>query len=113
LAFSPPRANRSGRAALLLGVLDRHMRRVAGRYLHTMLRHPLELRKRLHVQTISAVQPVDVLPTGECDTCDGCPNRTFWNGRLIAACRAEEYRMFGAPVQLVPHGKSKGAPGAN
>jgi hypothetical protein len=102
LAFSAPRANRAGRAALWLGLLDQSMRRVAGQYLRTVLRHPLELRRRLHIQTISAVQPVDVLPTGECDTCDGCPNKTFWQDRLVPACHAEEYRKFGAPVRLVP-----------
>ncbi len=102
LAFSPPRANRSGRAALLLGVFDRSMRRTAGRYLRAILRRPLELARPLHVQAISVVQPVDVLPTGECDTCDGCPNATFWGERLVPACRAEEYRLFGAPVRLVP-----------
>jgi hypothetical protein len=102
LAFAPPRANRTGRAALLLSIVDPEMRRTAGKYFRAVLRNPRRLFDRLHVQTISAVQPVDVLPTGECDTCDGCPNKTFWNDRLVSACRVEEYRMYGAPVRLVP-----------
>jgi hypothetical protein len=105
LAFAPPRANRSGRAALLLALFDHGMRRTARRYLGAVARHPLEAFRRLHIQTISAVQPVDVLPTGECDRCDGCPNRTFWQDRLVPACTAEEYRMFGAPVHLVPRAR--------
>jgi hypothetical protein len=102
LAFSRPRTTRSGRAALLLGVVDPDMRRAAGRFLGSVLRNPLNLFRRAYVQGISVVQPVDVLPTGECDTCDGCPNKTFWQERLVSACRAEEYRKFGGPVRLVP-----------
>jgi hypothetical protein len=110
LAFGPPRANRSGRAALLLGTLDPEVRRAAGRYLRAIFRRPVELVRRLHLQTISALQPVDVLPTGECDTCDGCPNATFWDERLVPACRGEEYRLFGAPVRLVPRAGPPGVP---
>lgn len=113
LAFSAPRANRSGRAALFgLGLLDPAVRRAAARYLRAVLRRPRALGRRVHVQAISAVQPVDVLPTGEADTCDGCPNKTFWQERLVPACRAEEYRSFGAPVQLVPRGSARSDPGA-
>jgi hypothetical protein len=85
-------------------LFDRVMRRTAGRYLRAVLRRPLEQARPLHLQSISVVQPVDVLPTGECDTCDGCPNATFWDDRLVPACRGEEYRLFGAPVRLVPRG---------
>jgi hypothetical protein len=102
LAFAPPRMNRTGRTALLLALFDPAMRKTARRYLRNAGRRPKDLLRRLHVQTISVVQPVDVLPSGECDTCDGCPNATFWNDRLVPACRAEEYRMFGSPIRLVP-----------
>lgn len=102
LAFTRPRTSRSGRVALLLSLADRSMRRAAVRYTGTVLRHPAELFKKLHMQTISVVQPADVMPTGEYDTCDGCPNRTLWQDRLVPACRAEEYRQFGGPVRVVP-----------
>ncbi len=112
LAFAPPRSSRSGRLALIgLGLLDRGVRRAAGRYLRAVLRRPAELRRRVHIQALSVVQPVDVLPTGETDTCDGCPNRTFWNDRLVPACRAEEYRSYGGPVRLVPRGVAVSEPG--
>lgn len=102
LAFSKPRSTRSGRSALLLGIVDPDMRRAARRFLGSVLRNPANVFRRVHIQGISVVQPVDVLPTGECDTCDGCPNATFWQDRLVSACRAEEYRKFGGPVRLVP-----------
>lgn len=102
LAFSDPRSTRAGRLSFLLGAFDRSVRRAAARYAGALLRHPGRLLERVHVQAISAVQPVDIMPTGEADTCDGCPNRTFWADRLVPACQAEEYRMFGGPIRVVP-----------
>ena len=105
LAFSPPSANRSGRSALLLSLFDGVMRKAAWRFAATAITNPLVLLRRLHMQTISVVQPADILPNGECDRCDGCPNKTYWEDRLVSACRADEYRRFGAPVQVVPRVK--------
>jgi len=102
LAFSPPRATSSGRSALLLGLIDGRMRRAARGFVAAAFANPTVLLRKLYLQTISVVQPVDILPTGECDRCDGCPNKTFWEDRLVPACRAEEYRKFGAPVRVVP-----------
>ena len=102
LAFSDPRSSRSGRAALLLGTFDRQVRRAAAKYGLGVVRSPRRLLERVHLQSISVVQPVDLLPNGEADTCDGCPNRTFWEERLVPACKAEEYRLFGGPMHAVP-----------
>ena len=27
---------------------------------------------------------------------------TYWNDRLVAACRLEEYLIYGAPISTVP-----------
>jgi hypothetical protein len=107
LAYTQPRLNRMGKATLLLGLLDPELRRTAGRWLAGLLRDPGELFRELHIQSISVVQPVDILPNGEMDTCDGCPNRTYWNGRMVSACRLDEYRRYGAPVHAAP----RSAPG--
>ena len=102
LAYGPPRANRLGKLTLLLGLVDPVLRRTAGRWLRGLVRHPGELLRPLHVQSFSVVQPVDIMPNGEMDTCDGCPNRTFFDGRLVPACRLDEYQRYGAPVGAVP-----------
>ncbi len=102
LAYTSPRENRRGRLALLLAALDPSVRSALWRYLGAGLRHPSELFGRVHLQSISVVQPPDVLPNGERDMCDGCPNGTFWQHRLVPACRLEEYRIFGGPVAFVP-----------
>jgi len=34
--------------------------------------------------------------------CDGCPDMTVWNDRLVWSCRLEEPKRFGDFVQVVP-----------
>ena len=46
------------------------------------------------------MQPQDVRPSGKQDLCDGCPNKTVHNGRLVSICRTEEYIRFGDMVTL-------------
>ena len=102
LSYVKARTSRMGRSTLFLGIVDPELRRTARKYLAAVLRNPLELFRRLHIQSINVVQPADALPTGEVDMCDGCPNKTPWEGRLVRVCQIEEYRVFGAPVRLVP-----------
>jgi hypothetical protein len=102
LAYTDPAQNRRGRLAFLLAPFDATLRRALARYVAAVVRNPGTLFRRLHIQSLSVVQPVDVLPNGEMDTCDGCPNRTFWQERLVPACRLEEYQLFGGPVSMVP-----------
>lgn len=102
LAFAPPRMNRQGKLMLVFGLFDRELRKTAGRFFSSLWRDPAALFRRLHVQSISVVQPVDILDTGEMDYCDGCPNMTYWNERLVPACRLEEYLIYGAPITSVP-----------
>jgi len=102
LAFSKPSVSSSGRSALLLGLFDKCVRKIAGNYFRTIFKKPSLLFAKLQLQTISVVQPVDIMETGEQDSCDGCPNATFWENRLVSACRADQYRRFGAPIRIVP-----------
>jgi membrane-associated phospholipid phosphatase len=105
LAYPSSRTSRMGRVTLLLGVVDPWLRRAALGWLTDVLRHPLHLVDRLHVQNLSVLQPVDILPNGELDGCDGCPNKTCWDGRLVSACQLDGYRRFGAPIQAVPRAR--------
>ncbi|MFC2141707.1 radical SAM protein [Acidobacteriota bacterium] len=105
LAYTKPALNRKARLTLFFGVFDRSVRKAAAKYVRTVLRNPLKLFKRLYVQSISVVQPVDILATGERDNCDGCPNKTFWQDRLVSACQLEEYLYYGRPFSVVPHGE--------
>jgi len=102
LAYAHPRQSRLGRASLLLGLVEPGLRRAAARWMASLVRHPGDVFKRLHLQSLTVVQPVDILPSGEMDTCDGCPNATFWQERLVAACRLDEYQRYGRALHAVP-----------
>jgi hypothetical protein len=58
-----------------------------------------------HVDRLIVMQPHDVLPNGEQDECDGCPNKTYWGGRLVSECRKEDYLLYGRPVMAAPRGQ--------
>ncbi len=105
LAYSKPSMNRMGRSLLLFSIFDRNIRKTAGRYYSSVFRNPSRLFNTLYVQTISVVQPVDILDTGEKDNCDGCPNMTLWGDRLVTACRLDEYLEFGMPITVMPEMK--------
>ena len=102
LAYSSPKTLRRGRSMLLLSPLDRGLRAAAAAYLRAMALNPLRAFQRLHFQSVMIIQPIDVLPDGRQNMCDGCPDMTVWNGRLAWSCRLEEPMQYGGFVQTVP-----------
>jgi hypothetical protein len=102
LSYARPSLSRKGRLLLLLGLIDPELRRTAKNYLRAIVRHPSRLLEPLCVQTISLLQPLDILPNGEQDNCDGCPNGTVWRDRIVPACQLDNYVKFGAPVVMMP-----------
>lgn len=102
LAYASPRVLRRGRSMLLLSPLDRGLATTASAYLKAVLWNPLRAFKRLHFQSVMIIQPIDVLPDGRQNMCDGCPDMTVWNGRLAWSCRLEEPMRFGSFVRTVP-----------
>jgi hypothetical protein len=102
LAYTGASTANRGKLALFLGIFDPEVRRAARSFAGAILRNPLRLLKPLYIQNISVVQPVDILESGEQDSCDGCPNKTLWGDMLVSACRLEEYRHFGGPVLTIP-----------
>ncbi|MCK6559720.1 radical SAM protein [candidate division KSB1 bacterium] len=102
LAYTKPAHTNLGRAMLLLALIDRGVRSAAGHYLGAVLSNPLRLFKGLHYQSIMIIQPVDFLPNGLQNMCDGCPDMTLWNGELVWSCRMEELKHFGCWVRSVP-----------
>jgi organic radical activating enzyme len=103
LGFNSSNLNRMGKLTFIFCFIDKSVRRLFKSYFKYLIRNPFSLFKPLYLQSITVVQPVDILSNGETDNCDGCPNKTLWNGRLVSACRLEEYMIYGAPIQIVPH----------
>ncbi len=102
-AYSKPKTTAQGKGAMLLGsVFDRPMRRSALRFGRTLLRHPTDLLRKSYAQSILIIQPIDIFENGVQSMCDGCPDMTVHEGRLVWSCRLEELRMFGEFVRTVP-----------
>jgi hypothetical protein len=102
LAFPRPSLSRRGRSAFLLALFDPDVRRALRAYGRAVLRRPATLFRRVHIQSLNIEQAFDVLPNGEQDHCDGCPNKTLWNDRLVSACVLDEYLRYGGQAVLVP-----------
>lgn len=104
LAYAAPSTTRCARSMLLLSPLDTGLLRTAASYTSSILARPSELFRRLHYQSIMIIQPVDFLSDGSQNMCDGCPDMTLWDGRLVWSCRMEELKHFGTWVRSVPRG---------
>ena len=110
LAYAAPRsAGRGKLAAFAGGIVDRRMRPLLGRLLGRMAANPANIFRRAHIQSIMVIQPVDIERDGRQDMCDGCPDITVHEGRLVWSCRLEEMNSYGAFVQSVPKEAAKAA----
>lgn len=96
-----------GRPMLLLGAVDRALRPLAGRYLRAMALRPWRLREKLRFQSVMIIQPADIYADGHQNMCDGCPDITVWNGKLVWSCRLEEPEKFGDFVQMIPRERTR------
>lgn len=104
LAYSSPQVMGRARSMLLLSPVDRGIRRTASAYFKDGLRSPEVLFKRLHLQSVMMIQPIDFVQNGALNMCDGCPDLTVFNDRLVWSCRLEELKYFGDWVRAVPDG---------
>ncbi len=102
LAYTEPKVHRRGKSMLMLSPLDSKLRGIARDYVLSAMTHPIRLFKRLHYQSIMIIQPPDILEDGTQNMCDGCPDMTVWDGKLVWSCRMEEPMRYGCFVHTVP-----------
>lgn len=105
LAYSPQWTLESGRSTLAMGAVEPGVRQIAKNWLKHLVRRPLDARKKLHFQSVMMIQPIDLLPDGRQNMCDGCPDVTAHDGKIVWSCRLEEYRTYGGLVTSVPKHK--------
>ncbi len=98
LAYSEPRLTRKGKSMLLLGAFDKKLRKTAANF----MKNPVNIFRKLHYQSVMVIQPVDFLEDGRQNMCDGCPDITVWNGKLVWSCRMEEQLKYGHNVRSYP-----------
>jgi hypothetical protein len=103
LSYTSPNQLRRGRSALaMLWPLDGGVKRAARSWIGDLLRNPLRLAERQHLQSIMFIQPVDFMANGEQSMCDGCPDITVHEGQLVWSCRLEELKNYGTFLRSVP-----------
>ena len=110
LAYTKPSVQGHAKAMLLLAPLDRGIRGAAKNYFSSVGKNPLNLFKRLHLQSVTIIQPADIFCDGAVSMCDGCPDITVWNDQLVWSCRLEEQMKFGCFVRAVPKGRVRNHP---
>lgn len=101
LAFTPPKINSKARLLFPLMAIDRGIRNMFKKRWNSFLKNPFLIFEKISIQNLIVMQPHDFLPNGEQDECDGCPNKTYWNGRLVSECRKEDYMLCGRPITTV------------
>lgn len=104
LAYTKPEVLASGKSMLLLSPLDKGLAATATAFLHDVVRSPGLLFKKLHLQSVMIIQPADFMQNGALSMCDGCPDITVWEDKLVWSCRMEELNTFGDWVRAVPDG---------
>jgi MoaA/NifB/PqqE/SkfB family radical SAM enzyme len=98
LAYSAPKMTRKGKSMLLLSPFDKGLRKTFSNF----FKNPFNIFKRLHYQSVMIIQPVDFLEDGRQNMCDGCPDITVWNGKLVWSCRMEEQLKYGHNIRSYP-----------
>lgn len=107
LAYSSPRLLSAGRGLIATCTFDKGVRRMLRNWFGAVVSNPLNLVEKQYVQAVMCIQPIDVLPDGRQNMCDGCPDMTIHDGRLAWSCRLEELRNFGCWVQTTPRESGK------
>jgi MoaA/NifB/PqqE/SkfB family radical SAM enzyme len=98
LAYAKPKDAAMGRSMLLLSPFDKKIKNTLRNY----LKNPFNIFRKLYYQSVMIIQPVDFLEDGRQNMCDGCPDITVWNGKLVWSCRMEEQLKFGMNVKTYP-----------
>jgi hypothetical protein len=81
------------------------MRRILKNLVRAGIKKPAGLLRPAYLQSLMIIQPVNFAEDGRQDMCDGCPDITVHQGRLVWSCRLEEMNRYGMFLQTVPRDK--------
>jgi hypothetical protein len=108
LSYASPKTLSMGRTTLLgLWAINKSVRKSLKKYFGYLAANPLRIFKKVYLQSIMIIQPVDFMANGDQSMCDGCPDITVWkdkNGedQLVWSCRLEEPMQYGEFLHTVP-----------
>ena len=103
LSYVRPSETNRGKLAMMIGSLfDAEAKKAWCNWWGAVARNPLRLFRRAHIQSIMIIQPVDFMENGDQSMCDGCPDITVHDGKLVWSCRLEELKTYGRFLKTVP-----------
>ncbi|MBI2374721.1 MAG: radical SAM protein [Deltaproteobacteria bacterium] len=107
LAYAPRSATRAAKPALLLSPFDRGVRGIVGSFLADAVAHPIRaLMDPLYAQSVLIIQPIDMLDDGRMNMCDGCPDITVHDEKLVWSCRMDEQERYGRNLWARPRSET-------
>jgi len=110
VSYVAPAALTMGRSVLAgAWPFDQGVRDAAKSWARALFTTPWEAMRELHMQSILVIQPIDTLADGSDNMCDGCPDMTVHDGKLVWSCRLEEPRAFGNFCTAVPKARATAA----
>jgi hypothetical protein len=109
LAYLTPAETSKAKAMLAVAAIDPGTRTILQNYLGHLARHPLAATQPLHLQSIMVIQPIDILPNGRQNMCDGCPDMTIHDDKMVWSCRLDECLRFGGFIETAPRPAAKPA----
>jgi len=91
-------------------LFDKGIKKAFKNYLKFLAVNPLRIFKKVYMQSIMIIQPVDLMPNGDQSMCDGCPDITYWKDKdgtekLVWSCRLEEPMQYGDFLRMIPKNK--------
>ncbi|NLO92369.1 MAG: radical SAM protein, partial [Elusimicrobia bacterium] len=85
-----------------LAILDSGLAKAFRKWLWAAIKNPLLFFTPVRMQSVMLIQPVDIHADGRQSMCDGCPDMTAHDGRLVWSCRLEEPLKYGCFLTMVP-----------
>lgn len=89
-----------GKRVFFMSVFDKTLRRAFGRFIKYVLVNPLRFFIPVKAIGIGIVQAPDLLPDGNIDMCDDCPDMCVYEGKLVNSCRLDECRIYGGLLHI-------------
>lgn len=108
LSYASPSMTSLGRTTLMgLWAINKSVRSALKNYFKYFAANPFRIFKKVHMQSLMVIQPVDFMANGDQSMCDGCPDITYWkdergNEQLVWSCRMEEPMTYGQFLHTVP-----------
>ena len=105
LAYAEPTIIKRARLYFLLSFMDKGIWKSCKNYFSSLFKNPKAFFSRVHYQSVMIIQPVDHLDNGEMNMCDGCPDITTHDNKLVWSCRLEELYKYGEWMRAIPKHK--------